>query len=136
MHRPPPSARRAWLLYDARCGLCATVAPRWARRLGLGSLPQQLAAAARRLGLAAGAEPAELALLAADGRVHRGAEACRRALRRRWWALPLWLLLELPPSRWLAEAAYRWVARHRQRISTACRLRPPAEWRTRLDSNQ
>lgn len=69
-----------------------------------------------------------LYLVAPDGRRWSGAEATARLmmLLPGRWLTAVGRLLRLPGLRRLAEAAYRWVARNRARISRATGVhRPP-----------
>jgi len=54
----------------------------------------------------------------------RGAAAYRWVLRRRWWGIPLWLIVVVPPGRWVFDLGYRWFATHRHQVSQVCGLPP------------
>ncbi len=60
--------------------------------------------------------------VAPDGRVYRGARAFRHMLLRLPLLAPLGLLLWVPGLIGIAEAAYRRVARNRERLSRFLRL--------------
>jgi phosphonatase-like hydrolase len=80
-----------------------------------------------RLGLEREQLLEDLLLLQPDGMLVRGAEAYRHALRRIWWAWPVWLLSVLPLARWVFDRGYRTFADHRHRISRTCGLSPQGE---------
>jgi len=118
---------RGWILYDDACGFCRRWVPFWAptlRRRGLEIAPLQSPWVAERTGLDSTELLRDLLLLLPDGQVVRGADAYRFALRRIAWTWPLWLLSVLPLGRQLFDLGYRIFARHRHRISRACRLPP------------
>lgn len=122
-------AAAGWVLFDASCGMCTAGAERLSpafARLGLAAAALQEPWVAERTGLPPEELQRDVAILLADGRLLRGADAYRWLLRRRWWTLPAWLVAAAPPTRWLFDLAYRLVARNRHRLSTACRLRPAA----------
>ena len=62
----------------------------------------------------------------ANGILVRGANAYRWMLPRRWWDLPIWCVVVIPPGRWLCDLAYRWFARNRDQVSHVCGLKPPS----------
>ncbi len=116
-------AVRHTLLFDDTCPLCGAQM-RWVRRLDwLGrfrTLPLSDAGVAQ---LAPGLSRAALAeaihCVTTAGRIVRGA-ACVRFVASRLPPLTLpALLLWLPGALWLAERAYRWISRHRHRLSRA-----------------
>jgi hypothetical protein len=45
-------------------------------------------------------------------------------LRQQWWSWPLWLLVAVPPGRWLFNGIYRVEADHRRQICAVCHLLP------------
>ena len=65
----------------------------------------------------------DLRLLLADGSHRAGAEVYRYAMRRIWWAWPLYLFATIPGGRQVFDWGYRTFARHRHRVSDACGLR-------------
>lgn len=79
---------------------------------------------AARVGLPAEELQRQVAILLADGRLLRGADAYRWLLRRRWWTLPVWAIAVVPPTRWCFDLGCRLLARNRHRISAVCKLRP------------
>jgi len=120
---PPPAG---WILYDASCGACRRSVPLWERvlrRRGFAVAPLQADWVAARLGLPAERLLDDLRLLLPDGRHLAGAAAYRHALRRIWWAWPIYLFSILPGGRRVFDWAYRTFARNRHRLSDACGLR-------------
>ena len=125
--QPGASPPIGWVLFDGSCGLCSRWVPWWSPtfdRLGLATAALQEPWIAARTRLSAEDLLRDLSILLADGTLIRGADAYRWVLRRRWWGLPIWLLVVVPPGRWLFDLGYRLFARNRHRISTACRLPP------------
>ena len=113
--------RPAVFYYDGECGFCRATVARlrrldWRRRVQwtdfrtAGTLPAD--ASWERL-------TAEACL--DDGR-HRywGFDAFRELARRLPLLWPLWALFRLPGAGVVGHPAYRWVARHRYRISRGC----------------
>lgn len=126
---PPPAdrPRAGWVLYDGSCGICSRGVAWWSptlTRLGLemAALQEPWIAARTRL------DPEELmrdiSILLVDGSLVRGADAYRWVLRRCWWGMPIWLLVVVPPGRWLFALGYRLFAHNRHRLSAACHLTP------------
>lgn len=123
----PDPAPTGWVLYDASCGVCATGVSWWSPtfvRLGLATAALQEPWVTARTGLSAEELLRDITILLADGTLLRGANAYRWVLRRRWWGWPVWLLVVVPPGRWLFDLGYRLLASNRQRISAVCRLTP------------
>ncbi|MCU0781461.1 MAG: DUF393 domain-containing protein [Akkermansiaceae bacterium] len=119
----PPAG---WILYDDSCGLCRRWVPWWEgalRRRGFGIAPLQAAWVASELGLPRERVTDDLRLLLPDGGHLAGAAVYRFAMRRIWWALPLYWFSVLPGGRALFDWGYRAFARRRHRISAACGLR-------------
>lgn len=92
------------------------------RRRGFGIAALQEPWVLERVGLSEREVVEDLRLLLADGSHLAGVDAYRYAMRRIWWAVPLYGLSILPGCRALFDAAYRVFARHRHRVSAACRL--------------
>lgn len=123
----PPSEPDGWILYDGACGVCGRWVPFWAptlSRVRLGTAPLQSAWVRERLTLSDEELLADVTLLLRDGGVVRGADTYRFAMRRIWWARPLYLLSITPGLRALFDLGYRTFARHRYDVSRACRLEP------------
>lgn len=127
MHAEPPIPPIGWALYDASCGICARGVPWWSStfsRLGLATAALQEPWVAKRTGLTTKALMRDFCILLSDGSLLRGTDAYRWILRQRWWSLPLWLLVAIPPGRWAFDLGYRIFANHRQRVSRLCGLTP------------
>jgi len=128
----PPSASgvagpapRGWILYDGSCGFCRRWVPFWEpalRRRGFAITPLQAPWVGERLGLPPEELVKDLRLLLADGSQLSGAAVYRFAMRRIWWAWPMYGLSVLPGLRQVFDWAYRTFARNRYRVSDACRL--------------
>src|SRR5262245_25575235 len=112
-----------WVLYDAGCLWCATLAKRsralLARRRFV-LVPLQTPWIASRLGLPPEQLLTEMRLLLPDGRVFGGADALLELSRRFWWAWPFYALGRVPVLRKMLHAGYAWVARHRSCIDGTC----------------
>ncbi len=124
----------ATMLYDDTCPLC-TFQMRsltwldWGERIRWRPLSDPEAAA-----LVPGVDRADLRAavhcVTPDGTVHRGAHAIRFVAGRVPLLMPLALLLWIPGVIWVAEWVYRFVSRHRHRLSRlfgcegACSLLP------------
>lgn len=121
----PDDGRVGWVLYDDKCGFCRKWVPFFKDTLAkrsIGIAPNQSPWALRALGLKPGQTPGDICLLLRDGQTHLGPEAYRYAMRRIWWASPIYLLSVLPVGRWCFDACYRAFARNRYRFSKACGL--------------
>lgn len=138
MNKPPMPERIGWILYDDACGFCRRWIPFWAdtlRRRGLDIAPLQSEWVRARLTLPPDQLLLDLRLLLADGTLISGADVYRFALRRIWWAYPLYLLSVTPLLRFFFAAGYRAFASHRLGFSRACRLPPgPADTSTAVKS--
>ncbi len=121
-----------WVLYDDSCGFCRRWIPFWAdtlRRRGLDIAPLQSAWVVERLNLPPDGLLSDLRLLLADGRQVRGADVYRYAMRRIWWAFPLYLLSVTPLLSRVFDWGYRTFADNRYHVSHACRLPAPGDRR-------
>jgi hypothetical protein len=65
---------------------------------------------------------AEVRLLLVDGTQIRGAEVYRYAMKRIWWAWPVYWISVMPGVRRLFDWGYRSFAANRFRVSAACGL--------------
>jgi len=114
-----------WILYDESCGFCRRWVPFWEnalRRRGFGIAALQEQWVMEKLKLPPEELLDDLRLLLADGTQLAGPEVYRHAMRRIWWALPLYLFSVLPGGRQLFDWGYRTFARNRYRLSDACRI--------------
>ncbi len=119
--------RIGWVLYDDACGFCRRWIPFWSgtlRRRGLDIAPLQSEWVRVRLTLPPDQLLLDLRLLLIDGTLISGANVYRFALRRIWWAYPLYLFSVTPLTRSLFNAGYRTFANHRLGFSRTCRLPP------------
>jgi hypothetical protein len=87
-------------------------------------VPLQTPWVTRRLGSNPAAAPREMALLTGDGRIIAGDDAYLYVAEQLWWARALARVGRFRPIHRLLRGAYAWIAAHRQRISSACRLQP------------
>ncbi|HMK38803.1 MAG TPA: DUF393 domain-containing protein [Bacteroidota bacterium] len=119
---PPPSG---WILYDDSCGFCRRWVPFWERTLrrrGFDIAPLQSDWVADALNLSGSELAEDLRLLVPDGRQYYGADVYRFALKRIWWAYPVYVFSTMPLLRHLFDRGYRTIADHRHQISRLCRL--------------
>ncbi|MCS6842912.1 MAG: DUF393 domain-containing protein [Caldilineales bacterium] len=119
-----------WVLYDQDCGFCEAWVRYWAptlRRVGLDVAPLQAPWVAERLGLPYAELVHDVRLLYTDGRHVAGGDVYRHALRRIWWAYPLYLLSVIPGLRQAWDWAYRMFRDNRHRVSATCGLPAPGE---------
>ncbi len=65
----------------------------------------------------------EMLVVTPSGRIYGGADAALYLMRQLWWAWPLGQLGRLPPIVYAMRAGYRWIARNRQCLSGACRMK-------------
>jgi len=118
----PPAG---WILYDGSCGFCRRWIPFWEnelRRRGFGIAALQEEWVMEKLKLPPEKLLDDLRLLLADGSHISGADVYRYAMRRMWWALPLYVFSVLPGGRQIFDFAYRTFARNRYRVSDRCGL--------------
>jgi len=135
-------ARAAVLLFDGHCRLCTAGArklARWARpgAVELASF-QDPSVLGRFPDLTRDQCLQAMHLVEPDGHVFGGAEAVVAVLVTRGWLFAWTRLYYLPGLRWLADRAYRWVARNRYRLTgrapcdeTGCVLHPERRSRPR-----
>ena len=115
-----------WILYDGSCGFCRTWVPFWEkslRRRGFAIAALQEDWVMDKLKLPPETLVNDLRLLLADGSHLAGAAVYRYAMRRIWWAWPLYVFSIIPGGRQLFDLGYRVFARNRHRVSAACGLR-------------
>ena len=114
-----------WILYDESCGFCRRWIPFWEntlRRRGFDIAPLQADWVQDKLQLNETELLRDLRLLLADGSQISGAEVYRYAMRRIWWAWPLYLFSITPGFRNIFDWGYRTFATNRFRVSSACGL--------------
>lgn len=120
--QPAPSG---WILYDDSCGFCRRWMPFWEPALvrrGFAIAPLQAEWVKLKLALPEAELLTDLRLLLADGSQLSGPVAYRYAMRRIWWAWPLYGLSVVPGLSGVFDWSYRTFASNRHRISTACGL--------------
>ena len=116
-----------WIFFDAACGFCAANRRRWGRlfeRRGFVWLPLQTAGTAERLGVTREQLMVEMWVLPTGARPLNGVDAWIGLMRHVWWLKPLGMVLGLPGIKPVAQAVYRWVARHRYCLAGQCRIGP------------
>ena len=114
-----------WILYDDSCGICRRWVPFWEntlRKRGFEIAPLQAGWVKEKLRLSDAESLQDLRLLLADGKLISGADAYRYAMRRIWWAYPIFLFSIVPLGRKVFDWSYRKFAAHRHQISQACKL--------------
>jgi predicted DCC family thiol-disulfide oxidoreductase YuxK len=118
---------RGWILYDESCGFCRRWVPFWEgalRRRGFAIAPLQADWVRARLPGDEAELLRDLRLLLADGSSVCGADVYRYAMRRIWWAWPVYLFAITPGLRQVFDWGYRTFAANRYRVSAACGWRP------------
>ena len=124
-----PETTKGWILYDDSCGFCRRWIPFWQGALlrrGFAVAPLQAEWVREKTGLSGVDLLADLRLLLADGTMIRGADVYRYAIRRIWWAWPVYIFSITPLLRNIFDWGYRTFAAHRYKVSQACQL-PPAK---------
>lgn len=112
-----------WILYDSSCGFCRRWIPFWEKALlrrGFGIAALQEEWVKDQLEISPEKLQNDLRLLLADGTHLAGADVYRHAMRRIWWALPLYFVSLLPGCRQVFDWSYRTFARNRFRVSAIC----------------
>jgi predicted DCC family thiol-disulfide oxidoreductase YuxK len=119
-------------VYDGDCGFCRGWVERWRQRTGDRVVYAPFQEVADRFpSISVEAFRAQAHLIEPDGRVARGAEAVFHALSyapRGGWLLAAYR--RVPGFAAVAEAVYRWVARHRSLMTRAARWWPEIGGRT------
>jgi len=128
-HRPvadfdPRRRNLPLLVYDGDCGFCAYWARRWQNMTGEGVRYAPYQAVAKHFPRIPEASfKGAVQLIATDGSVASGAEACFRVLHqvpgKRHW---LWLYQGFPGFAFLSEAAYRAIANRRPFFARLSRI--------------
>jgi predicted DCC family thiol-disulfide oxidoreductase YuxK len=114
-----------WILYDDSCGFCRRWVPFWEKTLqkrGFEITPLQTDWVKEKLQLSENDLLQDLRLLLADGKQIQGADTYRYAMKRIWWAWPIYLFSIAPLGRKIFDWSYREFASHRYRISQICKL--------------
>jgi predicted DCC family thiol-disulfide oxidoreductase YuxK len=121
-----PLSPLGWILYDDSCGVCRRWIPFWEgalRKRGFEVAPLQASWVAKKLQVDEKELLSDLRLLLADGSQICGANAYRYAMRRIWWAYPVYIFSITPLLRNVFDWGYRTFAAHRHQVSRACRLK-------------
>lgn len=116
---------RGWILYDDSCGFCRRWVPYWKdtlQRRGFGIAPLQADWVAAKLQLKDSELLDDLRLLLSDNSQIFGANVYRYAMRRIWWAWPIYLFAITPGLRSIFDWGYRTFAANRYRVSASCGL--------------
>jgi len=118
---------RGIVLYDGQCGFCSRWVKYWAatiarRGFEIASLDE--AWVAERVGMPHQQLITDIRLLTAGGELISGADVYLYVTRRIWWAWPFYAIFSLPGLNRLIHVGYRWFARNRHRVSSACRIAP------------
>ncbi len=114
---------RGWILFDAHCRLCTSLARRCERLLGRHQfvlVPLQTPWVRERLTKSGHELLLEMRLLTSEGALYGGADALLALARQVWWAWPLYWLSHVPGVRPALRKAYRWLARHRTCLGGGC----------------
>jgi predicted DCC family thiol-disulfide oxidoreductase YuxK len=117
--------RVGWILYDDSCGFCRRWVPFWGetlRKRGFDIAPLQAEWVLPELHLSEADLLADLRLLLVNGEQIQGADVYRYAMKRIWWAYPVFLLSIAPVCRRIFDWSYRAFALHRHEVSRACNL--------------
>jgi predicted DCC family thiol-disulfide oxidoreductase YuxK len=121
-----PEAKPAgWILYDDSCGFCRRWIPFWAKTLrkrGFQIAKLQEGWVREKLQLEEERLVQDLRLLLASGEQIQGADTYRFAMKRIWWAFPVYLFSIAPLGRNVFDWSYRKFATHRHQISRACKF--------------
>jgi predicted DCC family thiol-disulfide oxidoreductase YuxK len=118
---------RGQIFYDASCGLCTKAYQRFGpmtERRGFSWAPLQDHRVRDFLGLEGDELPPELKLLTRKGRLLGGIDAIAFICKYIWWARPVWLLNRVPGVHEAMAMTYRWIARHRRKLSGTCGFDP------------
>jgi hypothetical protein len=92
------------------------------RRRGFDIAPLQAAWVAEKLEIDPLRLTEDLRLLLPDGNHVQGADVYRFAMKRIWWAYPLYLFSVMPLLKNAFDWGYRTFANHRHEVSRLCRL--------------
>lgn len=114
-----------WILYDDSCGFCRRWVPFWEDTLirrGFSIAPLQADWVREKLRFTESDLLRDLRLLLIDGSQICGADVYRYAMRRIWWAWPVYIFSITPGLRNAFDWGYRTFAANRFRVSSACGL--------------
>jgi predicted DCC family thiol-disulfide oxidoreductase YuxK len=114
-----------WILYDDSCGFCRRWVPFWEgtlRKCGFEIAPLQSDWVREKLRLNENDLLQDLRLLLANGEQIQGADTYRYAMKRIWWAYPIYLFSIAPLGRNIFDWSYKKFATHRYKVSSACKM--------------
>lgn len=114
-----------WVLYDAECRFCTTLAKRFRPVLAgrhFKLLPLQTPWIRQRLNMSGPDLLAEMRLLKPDGTILGGVNALLEISRSFPLAWPIRQLAQFTAIKNLFDGIYRWIARHRHCASGACAI--------------
>jgi predicted DCC family thiol-disulfide oxidoreductase YuxK len=114
-----------WILYDDSCGFCRRWVPFWEntlRKRGFEIATLQADWVRQKLQLNENDLLQDLRLLLTNGEQIQGAAVYRYAMKRIWWAYPVYLFSIAPLGRTIFDWSYKKFAAHRHQISRACKL--------------
>lgn len=123
-----PGSSRGWVFFDGVCPVCVGIVARLGglfRRRGFEFVPLQEPWVAPALGVTPEELRREMKLCRKDGVLVGGAAAWTELGASVAWLRPLVNIAGWPGFRWLADRAYRWVARNRYCLSGVCPVPPP-----------
>jgi predicted DCC family thiol-disulfide oxidoreductase YuxK len=114
-----------WIFYDDSCGFCRRWVPFWEKTLqkrGFEIAPLQTDWVREKLQLNENDPLQDLRLLLASGEQVQGADTYRYAMKRIWWAYPVYLFSVAPLGRNIFDWSYRKFAINRHQISHTCKM--------------
>ena len=114
-----------WILYDDSCGFCRRWVPFWEtmlRRHGFEIAPLQADWVREKLQLREAELMQDVRLLLTTGEQIQGADTYRYAMKRIWWAYPIYLFSIAPAGRKIFDWGYRKFAANRYKVSNVCNL--------------
>ena len=123
---PAHADSKGWVLFDADCGICTRLAESWRPYLegrGFEVEPLQSDWVAPELGMTPEEAVSDFRVITIKGKRFAGANAYRYLLRQYSWGLLPWILVSIPPFRWIFDQVYRAIAKNRRLISKSCGLR-------------
>jgi len=115
---------KGWILNDDSCGFCRRWVPFWESALlkrGFAIAPLQADWVREKTRLEDKELLQDLRLLLANGDQIQGADVYRYAMKRIWWAQPLYLFSVTPLCRNLFNWGYQTFAAHRYQVSRVCK---------------
>jgi len=121
----PDRQSAGWILYDNSCGICRRWVPFWEKTLqrrGFAICPLQADWVREKTNMDESELKQDLRLLLPNGELISGANTYRYAMRRIWWARPIYWFSIAPGGRKIFDHCYRRFADNRLQLSNACGL--------------